>query len=260
MKNKLLNICPSCQNKLFIKTISCKECGLEINGDFENKSNAEHESKLLLEIDDKEREFLETFLIEHGNFKNIQKVLDISYPTAKKRLDTILVKLELKEEEGRAMITKKIVDVKESDSLVVKTIKEKLNSKGGYAEILLQRGGICDIYYSDKINGLASSKIPYKELLIFDVFDSVVEFVMKNGGKAKKGSAQSKGVRLGDDNYHPDKTISGYVAKNVYGKLIGESGNEPGFVIYAILDWAGICFNKNGYVEMNEGFVQNIGK
>jgi hypothetical protein len=57
-------------------------------------------------LDDEDREFLIEFLRSRGNIKELQARLDISYPTAKARLDKLLKNLNLYEEENDDRLTK----------------------------------------------------------------------------------------------------------------------------------------------------------
>ena len=81
---------------------------------------------------------------------------------------------------------------------------------------------------------------------------------MKNGGKAKKGNAQS-GDRLGSGKLMLD-TVEGYIAHKVHGVQEGESAFGPGFVICAVLDWAEVCKNERGYLTINPLFLQELEK
>ena len=51
-------------------------------------------------LTDEQHTFLLAFLKNRGNLKTVQNELDISYPTAKKRLDELLVSVGMIEETG----------------------------------------------------------------------------------------------------------------------------------------------------------------
>lgn len=85
------------------------------------------------------------------------------------------------------------------------------------------------------------------------MFDAAVEVVIQNGGKAMKGKARS-GAKLWSDDL-PLDSVEGYIAHKVHGAQIGETAFGPGFVIAAILNWAGICRNERGYLTINPSFV-----
>lgn len=157
--------------------------------------------------------------------------------------------------ESRKEFSLKVFNDKE-DSLVVKKIKYKLKSLGGSALIPLYRGDLCDIKFDSNGNGIVSSKIPVKDKLTWEVFDAAVEVVINNGGKALKGYAQS-GAKLGSDRL-PLDSVEGYIAHKVYGVEMGKTSFGPGFVIFAILDWAGICNNERGYISLKQKFLMEL--
>lgn len=80
----------------------------------------------------------------------------------------------------------KNVPVKDTDSLAIRKIKEKLNEAEGKATISLYSEDRCDIWFDGSGKGLVSSKIPPANQLVWEAFDAAVEVVINNGGKAKK--------------------------------------------------------------------------
>lgn len=146
------------------------------------------------------------------------------------------------------------VAIKDTDSLVVKKIKEKLNSKGGHAIIKLYSGDNCDIRFDEGDKGLVSSKIPQANQLIWEAFDAAVEVAIENGGKAKKGNAQS-GAKLGSGKLM-NNSIEGYIAHKLHGVHEGGTAFGPGFVICAVLDWTEICRNEKWYLSINPMFLE----
>jgi len=91
------------------------------------------------------------------------------------------------------MPTASFLAVETNDSPVIVKIKEKSNACGGKKKILLLMGEQCEIWFDANGKGLVSPKIPPANQLLWESFDATVEVVMKNGGKAKKGNAQSGG-------------------------------------------------------------------
>ncbi|BFK82140.1 hypothetical protein I3900191A7_22850 [Clostridium baratii] len=140
------------------------------------------------------------------------------------------------------------VNINQYDSNVVKILKEKLNKVNGSTIIKLKSNKDCDIRFSKNGDGIISSKIPGDDTMRWEVFDAVIELLNKSGGKALKGNARSG--KLGNPKFTID-TVEGYIAFKAYGKQEGESSFGPGFVIYAILEWAGICENGRGYIRLN---------
>ena len=88
--SKLPTLCPSCSEKLGITNLQCPQCHTEVKG----KYSMSVFSSLLPE----EEAFLLCFLASKGSLKELQERLSISYPTAKTRLNKLLITLGLSEE------------------------------------------------------------------------------------------------------------------------------------------------------------------
>ena len=244
MENKLVTKCPRCNENLVVRRLSCDNCELELNGDFP-LSKFDY-------LSTDELDFIESFLRAQGNYKTVQNEKNMSYPAVKKKFMDILDKLDITTKESRNQEDIKIEPLLQTinavDSPVVKKIKEKLNANSGIAIIPLFRGDSCKIGYTSDGKGLVASKIPVANQLTWEVFDAAVEVVINNGGKAEKGKARS-GAKLGSGDL-PLNSVEGFIAHKVHGAQIGETAFGPGFVVAAILDWAGICNNERGYLTI----------
>lgn len=53
-------------------------------------------------------------------------------------------------------------------------------------------------------------------------------------------------------------SVEGYIAYKVHGVKKGNSAFGPSFVIYAVLDWAGICKNERGFLSINPKFLNEL--
>lgn len=85
MRKEVIGICPVCTNKLIATRLTCQSCQTEISGEFELSrfSNLSKEDLY----------FVETFVKVYGNIKEMEKELNVSYPTVKKNLDSIVKKM-----------------------------------------------------------------------------------------------------------------------------------------------------------------------
>lgn len=79
--NKKLKNCPVCNSLLEVTRYHCNTCGTTIEGHF---SVGE-----LSSLNAKQQEFVKIFICAHGNIKEVEKALGISYPTVKNRLSEI---------------------------------------------------------------------------------------------------------------------------------------------------------------------------
>lgn len=82
MKAKAITKCPICNENLEITALSCPKCGIKIQGNFvfDKFSYLSEEQKY----------FIEVFIKCRGNIKDVEKELDISYPTVRGRLDDVI--------------------------------------------------------------------------------------------------------------------------------------------------------------------------
>lgn len=81
MKKSVIGYCPVCQKKLMVKTLRCNECDTEITGDFE-MSPFDY-------LTQEQKNFALVFIMSDGNIKEIERKLNISYPTVKKNMDDL---------------------------------------------------------------------------------------------------------------------------------------------------------------------------
>lgn len=85
MKIELPGICPHCGGHVVVTAWECPQCGTHTQGHFQPcpfcRLNAE-ENRLLF-----------SFLIARGNLKEMEKDLELSYPTLRSRLEALIGKL-----------------------------------------------------------------------------------------------------------------------------------------------------------------------
>ncbi len=79
--------CPVCGETLALTRLSCHACGTELSGDFQACE--------FCALTAEDRELLRVFLVSRGNMKDVQRHLDVSYPTARLRFDGLLTKVGL---------------------------------------------------------------------------------------------------------------------------------------------------------------------
>lgn len=77
--------CPVCGKDLIIIRKGCTHCGSELAGEFTSSPYDR--------LDSAEHELLRVFLTSRGNLREVEKHLQVSYPTARARFDALLVKL-----------------------------------------------------------------------------------------------------------------------------------------------------------------------
>jgi len=74
--------CPVCNDTLEVRRLECVNCGTAVEGRFvQSKFDR---------LTPEQQEFVEVFLLSRGNIKEVERVLGISYPTVRNRLDGVL--------------------------------------------------------------------------------------------------------------------------------------------------------------------------
>lgn len=240
--------CPSCKHDLSISVLRCPDCGLELRGNFEESP--------FDKLSDEQTDFLMSFLKNRGNLKNLQAELQISYPYAKKRLDELLSTLGIVEnnqiQNEQEVIDLKNITVDKNSTQASEIIKAKLMDEGGHAVVRLQQGKLREITAAP--NGtefLCPQLVPYK----YTIFDAIVELLLNSPGyRAKKGYV--RGNRLGDPGC--EETTGGGAILKYLGKKPGETGYDPGFVLYAVLEWADIIENGRGEISLKPSYLRRL--
>jgi hypothetical protein len=77
--------CPVCNDRLSLTRLTCPSCSTELSGDFVTCE--------FCALTDDDRAVLRVFLASRGNMKELERHLNVSYPTARARFDSLLGKL-----------------------------------------------------------------------------------------------------------------------------------------------------------------------
>ncbi|MCK4453688.1 DUF2089 domain-containing protein [candidate division WOR-3 bacterium] len=86
MQLKIFN-CPSCGEKMVISELKCSKCDLRVKKDFFSCD--------FCQLSEDDYEFLKIFLRTQGKITDIEKILGLSYPTIKAKIDNLLKNLKL---------------------------------------------------------------------------------------------------------------------------------------------------------------------
>ena len=245
---KAISNCPACKSKLHITTLACPDCGMELRKTFDLSP--------FDTLDDEKNAFLLSFLRNRGNLKNVQAELQISYPTAKRRLDEMLLALDLYEEENTNIVESEELDMRNwftdrTSKKASEIIKTKLKENGGRVIVYTVRGLPCEICAAADGVSFVSDKLPIKPAYQYTVFDTVVELLERQNGRARKGNGRN--YKLGEENCD-DTTVVGYIAKHYAGKKDGDSVFDPVFVLAAVLEWADIAKNERGELVLTANY------
>ena len=81
--------CPACNNQLKVKSLICEQCETEIQGQYELPP--------LASLCPDDQAFILDFMKASGSLKEMAKLLGLSYPTVRNRLDEIIERVKLAE-------------------------------------------------------------------------------------------------------------------------------------------------------------------
>jgi len=82
-------ICPSCNSQLNVKSLVCERCQTEIQG--------QYELPLLSRLSLDDQGFIIEFIKSSGSLKEMARLLGLSYPTVRNRLDEIIKHIKFAE-------------------------------------------------------------------------------------------------------------------------------------------------------------------
>lgn len=235
---KIIPSCPACGGKLQITTLTCPDCSMELKGAFEL---GQFDS-----LGKEDTEFLFSFLRQRGNMSATQNELGISYPLAKKRLDHLLIALDLMEQEEteeEEEIDMSTWVVPEDSRKPSDIIKRKLMENGGRVIVHTARGLPCEIRAASDGVSFLSDKLPLTPPYRYTVFDIIVDLLAEQGGRARKGNGRN--YKLGEPECD-ETTVVGAIGYRYAHVEPGKSVYDPVFVLAAVLKWAGIAHNGRG--------------
>lgn len=84
--------CPVCGDRLHTTRVSCDGCDTELTGHFAGCE--------FCTLGAEDRRILRLFLASRGNVKDVERALGVSYPTARARVDAVLAKLGVLEDDA----------------------------------------------------------------------------------------------------------------------------------------------------------------
>lgn len=213
------------------------------------------EHSIFENLSPEQNRFLLAFLRHRGNLKGVQNEFGISYIAAKNKLDDLLFQLHLTTDEvNRSKAAMTSLKLDQSNPKASEIVKAKLLENGGHVTVYTARGLPCEIWADSDGKSFVSDKLPIKPNYEYTVFDVIVELLVANGGRAKKGNGRN--YKLGHPNCD-EHTVVGAVAKNYAGKKVGDSVFDPVFVLAAVLEWAGIVHNGRGELVLTQQHLNN---
>ena len=241
--------CPACGNRLIISELTCKKCGIKINGEFTSNS--------ITDLNSDDLEFIKKFLQYEGNITKMQIYYSETYNLIKNRLSRINEKLGVKTVVNNSKVEN--LAVNGEDSNVIRKLKEKIIESGGKAFMPVLKGDPVPFWLSSTERGFESAGLK-GVVLEWEIFDAIVNKANSLGGKMYRGdSAAQNGAKIGSEELS-DSTIDGFISLEFYGAKIGNTALRRSTYYAGILAWAGIVTNhrsqgKGGYITVNKEYL-----
>lgn len=115
---KNLTDCPVCNSKLKVSEYACGSCGTKIKGDFVCESAMGAFDKEILE-------FIKVFIYAEGSIKQVEKLMNCSYPKVKNLLKKAKSALNIEEEAEDD--SQDVLDLLSRGEITTEEALEKLN-------------------------------------------------------------------------------------------------------------------------------------
>ena|SRR5690625_942743 len=119
----VIHTCPVCDHSLHVKKLGCSNCRTVIENDFSLSKFAT--------LSAEQMRFVEVFVVKRGNIKEVEKALEISYPTVRGKLNDIITVLGHNEEEGKhkeKIRKSQVIAMLENDEISAKEAVALLNN------------------------------------------------------------------------------------------------------------------------------------
>ncbi len=123
--------CPNCRRPLQVTELACQACSLRLKGQFERGCK-------FCALDPEQRRLLDVFLSSRGVIRDMEKALDLSYPTVRARVDSLLqalgylpTKPEVEERENAAARRQEILDRLAAGEITAEEAAEALRGLAG---------------------------------------------------------------------------------------------------------------------------------
>lgn len=134
-------------------------------------------------------------------------------------------------------------------------IKQMLIDHGGRVVVHTARGLPCEIRAAPDGVSFLSDKLPSNPPYRYEVFDVIVDLLISQGGRARKGNGRN--FKLGESSCD-ETTVVGAIGYNYAHKKTGASVFDPVFVLAAVLEWAGIASNERGELILTASYRENF--
>ena len=93
---KILEKCPTCAGDMVIRHLACTQCNTEVTGTFR--------PTIFARLTDENLRFVEIFVKNKGNIKEMERELDVSYWTIRNRLNDVIEEIGFANDDAGAIL------------------------------------------------------------------------------------------------------------------------------------------------------------
>lgn len=122
MPHKVIGKCPVCAHDMKVTKLSCDHCHTSLEGKFQLDKFST--------LSEEEKYFIEIFLKNRGNLKEMERDLGVSYPTVRRHLEQVIASLGYEKKEPKVEVDKKAVLARLAAGEI--TSEEALDQLKGY--------------------------------------------------------------------------------------------------------------------------------
>lgn len=114
--------CLNCRGELAVRRVACAACGLSYEGDLEVPR--------LARLSPPDRELVEALVLSGGHLSRTSELMNVSYPTLRKRVDALIERLlALREADGERV--EALLGAVEKGELAAEAAARRIRELGG---------------------------------------------------------------------------------------------------------------------------------
>ena len=245
MENKMIEKCPICNGKMYVSVLKCKECGIEIKGEFPISQGGAS----VLPLEQEDLAFVMLFLKHEGNMTKMAQELGKSFYDIRTQVREINRKMNNEKEENKMRIVESL-EINEKEEKPSSIIIRKMNERNGTAFCKMLKGDEIEIRLTEK--GVHPVSFP-GFVCEWEIFDAIMEKAKELGGKMYRGDAGAQGGAKIGSRELPVDSIDGFISLRYYGREVGDTTTRRSTYYAAILAWAGLCENCRS--DGNGGYI-----
>jgi len=121
VSRRVVGSCPVCGGEFRVARLLCASCEASLEGSFELCK--------FCRLSPEQQRFVEVFVASRGNIREVERVLGVSYPTVRARLDEVIAALGYKVQRSNDVDRRSILEALDRGEITAEEAIQKL--RGG---------------------------------------------------------------------------------------------------------------------------------